>query len=110
MWISSSAGQVHSGHTYRTAWFARDRLGRSMDCKTPFDALAVKSSVAQKGAGAKSSLLLFSRIEVSFNFNQISLLSQEDTRAVPPLLTRVAACGSFHRCHDRHGHRHPRLQ
>src|SRR5260370_24852147 len=73
MWISSSAGQVHSGHTYRTAWFARDRLGRSMDCKTPFDALAVKSSIAQKGAGAKSSLLLFLEVEVSFYFNLISL-------------------------------------
>jgi hypothetical protein len=52
MWISSSAGQVHSGHTYWTAWFARDRLGRSMDCKTRFGALAVKSSVAQKCGGA----------------------------------------------------------
>src|SRR5258706_912959 len=67
MWISSSAGQVHSGHTYRTAWFARDRLGSSMDCKTPFDALAVKSSVAQKCFGANVSLV-FIEVEVNFRF------------------------------------------
>jgi hypothetical protein len=38
-----------------------------MDCKTPFDALAVKSSVAQKCIGANVPLAFF-KVEVSFRF------------------------------------------
>src|SRR5712671_7084099 len=36
--------------------------------------------------------------------------SQEDTRATPPLLAPVAACGSFRHCHGGHSHRHQRLR
>ena len=44
-----------------------------MDCKTRFDALAVKSSVARKTVGAKSFLLHIIEVEVNFNLGSISL-------------------------------------
>jgi hypothetical protein len=40
-----------------------------MDCKTPFDALAVKSSVAQKCIGANVPLAFF-EVEVSFSLKR----------------------------------------
>src|ERR1700738_2437430 len=76
-----------------------------MDCVTTI--LAVKSSVARRCAGAKSSPCMC-EVEPYFSFNIAA--SQEGARAVPPLLARVVACGSFGHCHGGHGHRHDRLQ
>src|SRR6267142_2125835 len=77
-----------------------------MDCVTTI--LAIKSSIARRSsAGAKSSPCIF-EVEVYFSFNIAA--TQEDARAVPPLLARVAACGSFRHCHGGHGHHHHRLQ
>jgi hypothetical protein len=55
-----------------------------MDCKTRFDALAVKSSVAQRAPAQKAPSCFFLEIEVNFNFSETVTASQEDARAVPP--------------------------